>query len=646
MNRFLEKLEQTLHFALQCYSNVHRGMGHNSLISTGLYERARDVLLECLGIDCSHTVIFCSPWRLECLLSQVRDSTDVKIVSSRDLGLPLGIRALIVPKGDLPKGAPLYPGGGTVKMVSSDFVSWANAPDRFEAGTPNIIGALALARFMQLSLNTGNEGPREFENQSLTVEQVLYSDGLEGLRGIDLLDRLRETVIGRDVYMPTSAGKRHYINFDNGASTPTFEVVWDTVCKTWRQTPETQRRIVSTIESAVHRFFGAPSSDYELFFASNTTEAIHIASEGFGTEAAKNPGAVVLNTMLEHNSNELIWRYAPDVTVARLPVDNEGFISLPELDSMLRAYNTEGRFGYSRIRLVCLCGASNVMGSYNDLAAVAETVHRYGAKLLVDAAQLAAHRAVHMADDDIDFLAFSAHKMYAPFGSGGLIARKGHLEFNNKQRAAIKASGEENVAGIAALGKAIDLLERIGMDTVQNEERQLTRYALERLSKVNGLKIYGISSEQNERFVNKGGVLCFELKGVPHNLLAKLIAEHGGIGVRSGCFCVNMYVKKLLGIGKVKNAFAHAGLALVPDIMEPLLIGLVRVSLGIANRESDIDQLVETLENIKAGKRNPVNGLLAHLHFGTPFVHATSTGVQIAALVDNAINEALAPVVI
>ena len=637
-------LEKALYFALQHYSNVHRGTGHHSRISTMLYENARRSVRKHFSANRNMVIIFCSPWRLECLLSQLKPNAQFTIVSSRELDLPMGIRALLVHKKDLPKGTPLQPGGGTVTMVSHQTVSWADAPDRFEPGTPNIIGAIALAKWLSCAQMRGNRISSANPSVDCTPEQILYNDGLSGLMGVKLLEKLGKMVIGRHSSVPTSNGYSNYINLDHGASTPTFEPIWEVVRKTLRQSPATHQGIIRKVRGSAHRFFGAPEEAYDLFFASNTTEAIHIAAEGIRPMARETSKTIILNTMIEHNSNELIWRLLPGGQLLRLSVDNEGFIDLHELESLLRAYNHEGKFGASRIGLLCISGASNVMGSYQDLAAIGAIVHRYNVKLLVDGAQLAAHHYVSMAKETIDFLVFSAHKMYAPFGSGGLIARKGCLAFAPLRREAIFSSGNENVVGIAALGKAIDLLERVGMDVIHRKEQRLVRYALNRLNTIPGVRIYGIAHEYHKHIDRKGCVLCFEIKGVPHNFVAQRLAEIGGIGVRSGCFCVNMYVKNLLGIGKVKNALAHTGLTFLPIAAKPFLTGLVRASFGFTNNEYDIDKLAQSLENISARGVGLVNGALARARFGSPFLPKTTTENSIAAMVDNVVDSVYAPV--
>ncbi len=131
---------------------------------------------------------------------------------------------------------------------------------------------------------------------------------------------------------------------------------------------------------------------------------------------------------------------------------------------------------------MAVSGASNVLGVFNDLAEISRIAHRYGARLLVDAAQLVAHRKVEMAACGIDYLAFSAHKVYAPFGTGVLLVRKGLLTFSPAEMERIRSSGEENAGGIAALGKALVLLQRIGLDVIQEEEQALTGRALRGLA--------------------------------------------------------------------------------------------------------------------------------------------------------------------
>jgi selenocysteine lyase/cysteine desulfurase len=215
--------------------------------------------------------------------------------------------------------------------------------------------------------------------------------------------------------------------------------------------------------------------------------------------------------------------------------------------------------------------------------------------LLVDAAQMVAHRKVEVERCGIDYLAFSAHKMYAPFGSGVLLVRKGLLHFSPAELALIQSSGEENVGGIAALGKAFVLLQRIGLDVIQEEEQALTARALRGLTQIPGLEIYGIKDPDSPRFAQKGGVIVFGLQDLMANQVAQELAERGGIGVRYGCHCAHMLIKHLLNIHPLLELLQGLIVSLFPQVSLP---GLTRVSLGIENSEEDIDTLIHVLGKI------------------------------------------------
>ena len=631
------ELERGVRVALEHYANVHRGTGYNSIVTTALYEKARDIVLERLGFGRDGVALFMSPWRLHRFLAVLPIGVKYRVISSADVGLPIGLRAVALRRKDLPRGVPFQVGGGTIRMVSPNFVDWAGVPDRFEPGTPDIVGAITLAKAARM---TGDLGPDVFRTrggQALPEATAPEPDEANRRSGAELLVWLKTQLVGRNLLVPTTDGESFYTNLDHGASTPTFEPIWDAARRTWHQPEPAWPDIIAATRATCHRFFGAPASGYEVIFAPCTTEAVNIVAASVEYQALRDPDIVVLNTMLEHNSNELPWRYVPGAELVRAPVDKEGFVDLAELEEILAEYNERHRHGSKRIRLVCVCGASNVMGTYNDLAAISRIVHHYHSRLLVDAAQLAAHRPIRMQEDGIDFLAFSAHKAYAPFGTGAIICRKGLLLLDATERAEIVASGEENVAGIAALGKALELLERIGMDAIMAEEKRFTCLALAGLAGVRGVRVYGVANECSDRFPLKGGVICFEVKGVPHNLCAQLLAEHGGIGVRNGCFCVNMYVKGLLGISRAKNTFAHVGLTLAPRVMNRLMVGLVRVSFGLANDEVEVVRLVSTLARVAAEPPPLINRVLAAMHFGTLLLPRTPTGRKISEATEEAL---------
>jgi selenocysteine lyase/cysteine desulfurase len=589
------ELKRGVFAALETYSNVHRGSGHNSMASTHLYEQAREIVLAHLGLNKDkYAVIFCTPRRAELLKARLEPAR-YRCASSEEIGLPLGVRALAVERKALPRGIPFQTGGGTARLVFPGWVIWAKAPDLFEAGTPAIVNVIALAKALRLIQHFGSDAFRDVAGEKVTAAEILHRDELEQYSGRELLDELRQTLIGRGVGVPTVAGARPYINLDNGASTPTFTPIWDAVWRTWCQPRAVQQEIIDEVKSICAGVLGAPLSAYDVVFTSNTTEAINLVAESLSREAEPGVEAIVLNTFLEHNSNELPWRTVPGFSLIRLPVDAEGFVDLNELQMLLCAYNQQEQHGKERIKLVAVSGASNVLGSYNDLAEISRIVHRYGARLLVDAAQLVAHRKVAMEECGIDYLAFSAHKVYAPFGSGALVARKGLLKISPAELDLIRSSGEENVGGVAALGKALVLLQRIGLDVIQEEEQALTALALRGLAQIPGIRIHGVKDPGSPRFAQKGGVVAFSLGSLMPHQVAQELAERGGIGVRSGCHCAHLLVKRVLGIPPLVERLQGVIVTLFSRIELP---GVVRMSLGIENSAEDVDALLEVLGQI------------------------------------------------
>jgi selenocysteine lyase/cysteine desulfurase len=580
-----------VHAALETYSNVHRGSGHCSMASTRLYELARDVVREHFGLSAKHAVIFCTPRRADALEQQL-GSAGCRCLSSEELGLPLGLRALAIEKRKLRRAAPREAGGGTARLVGPEWVVWAKAPSRFEPGTPAIVNVIAMAKALLLQRESRRLAPSDA--RPLTAAELLR-DELDGQSGQELLDRLRPTLIGRGLMVPCEQGERAYVNLDNGASTPTFEPIWDVVRRAWRQPKSTHAELVGEARAICAQALGAPEPGYELVFTSNTTEAIHLAAESLCNESADDVEPVVLNTLLEHNSNELPWRTHAGLTQIRLPIDEEGFVDLEKLEAILAEHNERKQHGNKRVRLVAVTAASNVLGTFNDLGAICQIAHRHGARVLVDAAQLVAHRRTQVDAWGIDYLAFSAHKVYAPFGTGVLVARKGLLCFAPEERERIRASGEENIGGIAALAKALSLLQRIGFDLIQRDEQALTARTLRGLAQIPAVRTYGTTDPDSPRFARRGGVVVFSLPPTTAHTVARKLARRGGIGIRSGCHCAHLLVKRLTGIARPLTYVQWLIVILLPSLELP---GVARVSLGIENSEQDVDWLLDVLGQI------------------------------------------------
>lgn len=290
----------------------------------------------------------------------------------------------------------------------------------------------------------------------------------------------------------------------------------------------------------VARFINA-RSQREVVFVRNTTEAINLVARSWG-DANLREGDRILLSIMEHHSNLVPWQMLAQRTGAKLeflPIDGEGRLALDNLDAQL-----EG------VRLVAITQQSNVLGTINPVAEIAQRAHAVGALVLVDGAQSVPHMPVDVQALDIDFLAFSGHKMCGPTGIGVLWGRRTILEqmppflgggsmikvvgLHESTYADIPARFEAGTPAIAeaiALGEAIDFLQEIGMDQIYAHERELLGYALERLTEVEGLRVYGPRTTDM-----RGGAVSFTLDGVhPHDVAAVLDGE--GIAVRAGHHC-------------------------------------------------------------------------------------------------------------
>ncbi|QQS52700.1 MAG: aminotransferase class V-fold PLP-dependent enzyme [Bacteroidota bacterium] len=594
----IDEFRYVIRSVLETYSNVHRGSGYHSMVTTRLFDKAREIVLASLGLKSkNHVVIFCTRLGAEMLKSQLSPA-NYRSLSAAEYGLPIGVYALAVERKALSTKITFQTGGGTARLVAPKWVIWAKTPDKFEAGTPAIVNIIAFAHALQLTRKYGNDIFRTFTVPQSTVKEILYHDSLKPFSGKELLAELNKALIGHNSIVPTTKGDKQFINFDNAASTPTFTPILEAVFQACVQPRQVQQEIIQEVKLICSVALNFNLKNYDVLFTSNTTEAINLVAESFKHQLSDDTEPLVLNTLLEHNSNELPWRAVQGLSILRLKIDANGFIDLNELESLLKAYNLNNEFGKKRIKLVAVSGASNVLGVCNDLKKISEIVHRYHALLLVDAAQLVAHRKIDLEECGIDYLAFSAHKMYAPFGSGALIARKGLLNFETDRLKQIQLSGEENVVGIAAMGKAFVLLQRIGMDLICNHEQQLLAYALEKITQIPGITIYGLSDTYAADFHRKGGVIVFSLKGVMPFKVAKQLALQGGIGVRSGCHCSHILIKHLLKIPAKLERFQGLIVSIIPKLELP---GVVRISLGMQNTKVEIDTLIQTLKEI-AGK--------------------------------------------
>ena len=289
-------------------------------------------------------------------------------------------------------------------------------------------------------------------------------------------------------------------------------------------------------------------------------------------------------------------------------------------------------------KLVAVSGCSNVLGSINDIGGIGRLAHTYGARILVDGAQLAAHRRVDVDSACIDYFVFSGHKMYAPFGSGGLIVRKSLLDFHESMVHEIERSGNANVVGIAAMGKAMKLLDSIGFDVVAEWEEALKSRLLEGLGNIPDVRVFGHHGSAPDKGLGTGPVVSFRMRETHHNLVTKQLAEKGGITVRNGCLCAHLLVKHLMKMSMAQRLLSNLSMIMFPEFTKKFLPGIVRMSFGIGNIREDVDRVIEQLAGV-AGQRQPlINRIFARMNYASPVLPVTAEQKRIDAFVSDVVE--------
>lgn len=591
----INQIESAVFTALQTYSNVHRGSGLFSKTTTALFDKAREIVLKSMvGEKASqYVLIFGNRRRIEHLTSSLSPERFF-VCSSEEIGLAIGVHAAAILKNDLSKIHPLDSGGGTTRLVDQEWVLWAGAPQRFEAGTPAIINIITFAIALQNAQSTGDK----YAKGTDTADAIFGNNAQTELHGASLLQEVKQSIITYRLPVPTLMGEKIFTHFDNAASTPAFTESWHAFRKAMNMDHEAKKVLTESVRELCSSFLNAPLTIYEIIFTSNTTEAINLAALNFRNSWEKRDQPVMIS-MLEHSANDLPWRDISNQPLIRVPVDRNGFPDLAKMEEVLKLHNSASNSMRERIELVSVCGASNVLGIYPDLDKTSRIAHQYGAMLLVDAAQMAAHKRTDMLASGIDVLALSGHKMHAPFGCGLLVIRKDLWCLSNAERASIRASGEENTAGIAALGKSMEVLSRLGWEVIHCEEQALTKRLLQGMKQIEGIRIHGIKDPSSEAFVYKAGVIPFSMNHPFPAAVAKELA-YRGFGLRYGCHCTHILVKHILGLKPWVKKMQKMMLTLIPAIQLP---GVVRVSLGIHNTREEVDQFIKALSDINRIKK-------------------------------------------
>ncbi len=389
------------------------------------------------------------------------------------------------------------------------------------------------------------------------------------------------------ILKPVTDGKP-LVYLDNAATSQKPEQVIETLDRYYREyNANIHRGIYKISEEAtaaheearakIARFINAQSPD-EIVFLRGTTEAINLVAQSWG-RANIGLGDSIMLTEMEHHSNIVPWQLLAKEKTATLK-----YVGITD-DGALKRDDFQQHMENGGVKLFGVAHSSNVLGTINPVRELVREAHKHGCRVVVDAAQSVPHMPVDVQDLDCDFLAFSGHKMCGPTGIGVLYAKKKLLEemppFHGggemiREVHLYEASWKEppykfeagtvNIEGGIGLGTAVDYLSNIGMRNIHLHERELTAYALDRLSKVNGLRMYGPEDPQV-----RGGVVSFNVGDIHSHDMATLLDEDN-IAVRSGQHCAQPLHERF-GIPST-----------------------TRASFYLYNTEEEVDRLVSSLK--------------------------------------------------
>ena len=420
----------------------------------------------------------------------------------------------------------------------------------------------------------------------------------------DSIDDLRKLFVGLDKKVNINGkGRIVPINFDNAATTPPFKRVVKRVLETTEyygsiargdgQKSQYCSDLYEECRRYILKYFNAPEEIYTAIFVGNTTDGLNKLSNIL----INNKEDIVITTRMEHHSNDLPWRNKCDLKYVE--VNEDGRININEIEELIERYK-------EKVKYITITGASNVTGNINDIRKISGLIHKYGGKIIVDGAQLVPHKKIYMYKKDslenIDFLVFSGHKIYAPFGSGAIIGLR--KDFNNnlpdtKGGGTVEyvidnnqlwlntpeknEAGTPNLFGAVAIMEAMKEIENIGFERIEKNEKELLQYLINGLKELNRVKLYA----DNDCIDDRLGILVFTIDGMKYYEVGEKLSEIKAIGVRQGGFCSHPYTRRVLGIPNNQ---------LQEYINKNGIPGLVRVSLGIYNSKKEANIFLETVE--------------------------------------------------
>ncbi|ACL40354.1 Cysteine desulfurase [Pseudarthrobacter chlorophenolicus A6] len=425
-------------------------------------------------------------------------------------------------------------------------------------------------------------------------------------------------VTGAEILAPLiSGGPVRYANLDYGASAPALTVVsaylneilpfYASVHRGAGYASQISTSVYENARNIVREFVGGRPDD-SVIFTRNTTDSLNLLAGCLPGADGKSAGDV-LYLDIEHHANLLPWQGVP----------HRSIVAADTIAGTIDSVRAELEQG--GVSLLAVTGASNVTGEILPIRELAALAHRHGARIVVDAAQLAPHRRVDISADDVDYLAFSGHKLYAPFGAGVLVGRPDWLDAGTPHLAgggAVKEArldgvswatgparhegGSPNVLGAATLARATQVIASLDQDRWHAHESAIRSYLVEGLQAIDGVTVHQIFKDTDPDR-DTIGVVNFSVAGYDAGLVAAYLSAEHGVGLRDGRFCAHPLLKRL-----------------------GLPSGSLRASFGVGSRLEDAQRLLAGIEKLRrdglgwdyvvdAGRWVPANDTRTYPHW-------------------------------